>query len=370
MINQTFDEIKDSYIDNLYNSSFSYYDNYYINLEEKINTLNLRRLDSIEDSFNRNFADKSLDEIFRKLLNNSLQIKKFVQSLEQFDEFDKKISGSKNDLNYAYKKAKKLILDNNYEEEIKTNLENRLLLLKNHSMEYYSKINESFYYLKEYLNSSISEINDLLNNCANITYETFEKKYTEYLEKVIPINIFKKESDTFDYEQDVLTQNYQLTVLSSSENIQKEAEFKYLYEYHIIEENGIKIPKLKTVLNNLGNLKKIKFEIEKEITSCAKEIEEIEIVFNNANYSVSLDFSPNNEEIISTIYTLFDDYEYTVERYNTSDASEPICVGDGVNTARICYKPKCSNARDATLLPKRKFIIDRKQLKEIVNILE
>ena len=124
------------------------------------------------------------------------------------------------------------------------------------------------------------------------------------------------------------------------------------------------------MLNNLGNLKKLKFKIEKEITSCAKEIEEIEIVFNNANYSVSLDFSPNNEEIISTIYTLFDDYEYTVERYNTSDASEPICVGDGVNTQRICYKPKCSNARDATLFPKRKFIIDRKQLKEIVNILE
>ena len=368
--NKTLDEIKDNCINKIYESSHSYYDNYTEKLQQNITSLNIRRLEDKEDSFDRKVADKSLDEIFHKLLNNSHQIKMYIQSLELFEEFDKKISDSKINLNSAYKKAKKLILDNNYEEEIRINLENRLIDLKNNSLEYYSLINESFYNLKVYLNTSISKINDLLNDCANITYENFEKKYSEYLSKVIPVNIEKKEGDTFDYEDDVLVQNYQITVKAISEEIEKEAIFKYNYEYDLIEENGIKIPKLKTMIINLSHPKTLTIQLIKEITSCAKEIEEIVIVFNNANYSVSLDFSPNSEDILSTISTLFDDYQYTVERYNTTDSSEPICIGDGINTRIICYKPKCSNARDQQIMQMRKYIIDKKQAEETITIPE
>ena len=155
-----------------------------------------------------------------------------------------------------------------------------------------------------------------------------------------------------------------------SEEIEKEAIFKYNYEYDLIEENGIKIPKLKTMIINLSHPKTLTIQLIKEITSCAKEIEEIVIVFNNANYSVSLDFSPNSEDILSTISTLFDDYQYTVERYNTTDSSEPICIGDGINTRIICYKPKCSNARDQQIMQMRKYIIDKKQAEETITIPE
>ena len=82
------------------------------------------------------------------------------------------------------------------------------------------------------------------------------------------------------------------------------------------------------------------------------------------------DFNANSKSVISTISTLFEEYEYTVERYNTSVNSELICVGNGVNTLRICYKPKCSKVNIQQVIPKRKFIVNRKELKAIETILD
>ena len=369
-VNKTYEEIKDNYIDTIYNSSHLYYDNYTDNLDEKINNIKLRRLDNDneEDSFERKVADISLDEIFYKLLGNSLQIKQFIQSWEKFNEFDTKISDSKNDLNSSYKRALKLIEDNNYEEEIRKNLENRLNDLKNHSFEYYDLINESFYNLKDYLNNTMTEIDDLLKDCANITFETFAKKYMEYLNKVEPIDNSTKDDDSLDYESDAFGQNNQLTVNMVSENMIKEAKFKYYYEYNMDKKTGIKIPKLKTDIDNLSQLKKVTIQIVKELTLCAKEITELEIVFNKANYSVSLEFSPNSTNILETISTLFDDYQYTIERYNTTDESEPVCIVNNQNKT-ICFQSKCTKVRDQTIEQKRNVIIDRidrrNQIKEI-----
>ena len=367
--NKTYEEIKLNYIDSINNSSQLYYENYTENLDNRIKDLNLRRLeDNDEDIFNRKVADKSLDEIFHKLLNNSLQIKKLIISSELFDDFDKKISSSKNNFSIAYKKAKTMLTNDSYEEEMLTTFKQRLEELKNHSTEYYSLINESFYELKNSLKSSISDLNDLLKGCANITYETFAKKYGEYLSKVEPVNIEKKDEESFEEEEEVSIQNYQLKVKATSDSIQKEAVFQYDYEYYLDETGEINIPHLTTNLINLNNPRKISFKIEKVLTECAKEIEEIEVVFNNANYSISLDFSPNSENILSTISTLFDDYKYSVERYNTSNIKNITCFVNEATHRTICYKPKCIFLRDQTIFPKTDFIVDRKQFKKPFNI--
>ena len=268
--NKSYEEIKNNYIDTIYNASDFYHENYAEKLEQRIKNLNLRNLEDNEEIFERKVADKSLDDTFRKLLNNSLQIKKLIQSYELFNEFDKIISKSKNDLNTAYKNAKLLIANNNQEEEFFIIFENKLNDLRNYSMEYYIQINESFYNLKNYLKISISEINDLLYDCANITYETFGKKYSEYLSKVTPINNTTKENDFFENETEAYGQNTQFTVKSTSASMQKEAIFQYYYVYDQDENNEIKIPKLKTNLINLSRPKTLKFEIIKDIIDCSK----------------------------------------------------------------------------------------------------
>jgi hypothetical protein len=157
-------------------------------------------------------------------------------------------------------------------------------------------------------------------------------------------------------------------VKATSDNMQKEAVFQYDYEYYLDETGEINIPHLTTNLINLNNPRKISFKIEKVLTECAKEIEEIEVVFNNANYSISLDFSPNSENILSTISTLFDDYKYSVERYNTSNIKNITCFVNEATHRTICYKPKCIFLRDQTIFPKTDFIVDRKQFKKPFNI--
>ena len=77
-----FNEIKDKYINKINESIIFYYENYTKKLEQKINTLNLRRLHDYKGNFDRKISDKSLDEIFHKLLESSQQTKTFIHSLD------------------------------------------------------------------------------------------------------------------------------------------------------------------------------------------------------------------------------------------------------------------------------------------------
>ena len=366
--NDVFNKIKSEYIENINHYSHLYYDNYEENLEKKMGELARRRLN---EEYVRKIPDKSLDETFNKLLNISKNLKTFVESFEKFDEFDQKISDSINSLNSAFKESEKLIIDNNYTLDVMENLTLKLNYLKNHTSEYYTKINESFYALKDYIKESIVKIDVLLNQCANITIETFQKKYAEILEKVKPINSLKKEEvELFEDNKDIKTQNFQITIDTKIENIQQEAEFSYNYHYDKNYINGIKFPNVNTNLINLMRPKKATFNIIKDITDCAQEIETIEILFNNVNYSVSLEFNPDSQDIISNIAGLFDDYEYTVERYNTSDTTEVICTGNNYHTISICYPGKCTFLKDQILVPKYKEMIKKRSFNRTVNIPE
>ena len=364
----SYNKIKDEYIEHINKYTHLYYDNYEENLENKMSEIARRRL---SEEFVRKMPDKSLDETFNKLLNTSKNLKIFVESLEKFDEFDKKISDSVNNLNSAFKESEKLINENNYTSEVKENLTLKLYYLKNHSSEYYSKINESFYDYKNYIKDSISEIDTFLNQCANITLTTFIKKYKEILDKVKPLNLMKKDKiDLFEDEKDVKIQNYQITINTKIENILQEAEFNYNYHYDQNYISGIKFPNINTNLINLMRPKKATFNIIKDITDCAQEIETIEINFNNVNYSVSLEFNPDSQDVISKIIGLFDDYEYTVERYNTSDTTEVICTGNNYHTIQICYPGICTNAKDHVLVPLHKETVKKRSFNKTVNIPE
>ena len=210
-----------------------------------------------------------------------------------------------------------------------------------------------------------------MNQCANITLTTFTKKYKEILDKVKPLNTMKKDKiDLFEDEKDVKIQNYQITINTKIENILQEAEFNYNYHYDQNYISGIKFPNINTNLINLMRPKKATFNIIKDITDCAQEIETIEINFNNVNYSVSLEFNPDSQDVISKIIGLFDDYEYTVERYNTSDTTEVICTGNNYHTIQICYPGICTNAKDHVLVPLHKETVKKRSFNKTVNIPE
>ena len=67
-------------------------------------------------------------------------------------------------------------------------LNEKLNNLRNITNDYYDKINQSYYILRDFLNKSFTEIDKTLNQCANIIYKTFNKEYEGIEDKTNKIN--------------------------------------------------------------------------------------------------------------------------------------------------------------------------------------
>ena len=371
-LNDSINEVKNKYIHTMNNSIYSYgIDNYKDNLNKKINENKLRMLNENETLYNKKVADKSIDEKFHKLLNNSNNMKNLIKNYENSNEFEKIIQKNIDKLEFAYKTSKTLIKKNEYSEEIELLIINKLEFLKNMSFDYYNKINESYYKIKNDFNSSIEEIDKLLNLCANKTFITFIDKYyeisnftqsintereeeiEEYIKKEYPINL-----DNMIYYTDI-----HIT------NLVKKANFKFVFNFD--EINNLKMPKIYAHVINLSRPKKVKLDIYSNIGTCGKNVESYKIVFNNVNYSMFLDFNTDSNDIISTIITDFDGYEYFIERYLIEDSpDEKICLKelyDNPFFVDFCfYLNECE--RYKTISPKTKKYIDKKYNKKMILI--
>lgn len=96
-----------------------------------------------------------MNKTLEKLLNIFENTKLFFETLKEFSDFDQIIENNLNNLNIAFKESQKRIINNNYDEEINDNLNNKLIYLKEITLDYYNKINGSYYDIKQYLKGSI-----------------------------------------------------------------------------------------------------------------------------------------------------------------------------------------------------------------------
>ena len=128
-LNDSLDEIKNNFIIPMNNSINNYgIDVYQNNLNAKINQKTLRMLQNNENEnlYEKKVADKSIDETFHKLLNDSNNTNNFLKTFEKFEIFENNLQKNIENLNTAYKNSKNLIKKNEYEEEIKQLITNEL----------------------------------------------------------------------------------------------------------------------------------------------------------------------------------------------------------------------------------------------------
>ena len=374
LINETYSSIKLNYIKKINDSIYSYGpDNYPNNLNNKMNQKSLRRLDNDlteEEKTNEKvlrIAVQSIDNTINQLLKNSENAKKFIKTFEKFAEFDNILKKNINNFNYAYKLSKQIIEDYNYEEDIELILNNKLSYLQGITLDYYNKINDSFYDVKTYLDDSITKIDDLLNKCANITGATFVDNYSKISKKVQTVDNEQNED-----EKELNIKGHPTTsqnsIFYTDVNIKymkKNALFKFNFEYD--KKNGFQIPKIYAHVINLSFPKKANFKIYSTFGVCGKRVQEIDAEFNNANYSIFLDFNSNTDNILATINAIFDDYQYSVERYKTKDIKDPICIGGfGID---ICYgQTKCIDEINQTEVVKSYVQVPKKSKNENLTI--
>ena len=371
-LNDSLDEIKNNFIIPMNNSINNYgIDDYENNLNSKINQKTLRMLQNNENEnlYEKKVADKSIDETFHKLLNNSNNTNNFLKTFEKFEIFENNLQKNIENLNTAYKNSKNLIKKNEYEEEIEQLITNKLEHLNNLTSDYYTQINAKYLQTKNYLKSSIEEIDNLLNLCAKKTFSVFVDKYNE-------ISNLTQNKDNDQEEEEInehifkesLTQNTQYYTDAHMINLKKKANFKFSFNFD--EINNLKMPKVYAHVINLSRPKKINMQIYSNLDSCVKNVAEYEVEFNNVNYTLILDFNTDSNDIITTIVTDFDAYQYSEERYlyGNNNNNQNTCDNNG-NALIICveYDP-CANPAKEETLPKTYKNFEKRSYTDVVHI--
>ena len=363
-----------SYFNNNYSKNFS--DNinsygmnktdYSERLQKQMENKNmslLRRLDGSQTEEDmlaesqEKIADEGIEENFQKIINTLNVIKINFDSLEIFKEFDNKINNNKQNINEKSKYAKKIIEENDYEEEVHYYLNEKLLNLTNISLDYYNNINSSYYELRNYIKKSIEEIYNSLNLCANITYEEFNKEFDKIINNTksfntdISENSKSKTLKRYEQKSDHKT-NYVDSVIT---DLKAQGEFKFNIMY---KNESIKKLIISANIINRSRPNKININITNSFSFCGKVINTLEIEFNEANFTTDLLYDSITNNINLTMHTLFDKYIYYSTYYLINGTSTTQNADSGENNMDIPIF--CKNKITEILIPRNGTNVDER----------
>ena len=323
-----------------------------------------RRLDGeqteedIANESQERIFDQGVEENFQKIIESLNNIKINLDTLDAFKDLDKKINNNIDKINDNYKKSKKIIEENEYKEDIRDYLIEKLINLTNISKKYNNEINESYYNLKEYLNKSIEDINNKINNCAKITYKIFNQEFEKIVNETKPSHNSISETEniendlpniTYDKSEHKTTSvNYSLT------DMKKEGEFTFDIKY---KQDNIKKLIIIAKIINRNKPKKTNIDINyAEDGRCNKVINNLDIEFNEVNYTMDIIFNSETNKINISTYTLFEEYKYFTETYKYNGSSARQAISTGGNTMYVSNN-ECKKQKKIILKEKEAVIV-------------
>ena len=334
-------------------------DKYYDNLDKEIKQIELRRAEETITDENNKQTNKNIPQMLSELRNNSENAAIFINSFEGFNNFDNYLSEDFTNLDISFKKSKDLIKKNNYSNEINDDLLEKLNYLKNITSNYYFSINDTLYNLKDYLDKSILEINELLYICENSTYNAFSKKYESISDEVQNID---KNYNTNEKSSPIIynttwenTNNIKAT--AKMDNLIKKGKFKFIYNY----EKGSS-PLMRVELINEGKPEELDLKIEDSYGvdgDCGKKVEEIKAKFNNVSFITYIDYNITTNKINMTKITEFDSFDYSICKYKKGVSSGSTCrmiMGLQVCTGSSNCQKESDNIQEKT--KNRTYIIN------------
>ena len=364
-------EYKEYFNKNFFSSINSSIESYGINdfkkkldLErEKENETLRRRLsgteteEDIEKNAREKINDRGIEESFNKILNLSDCTKSFFNGLDAFNYFEKNLTNYMKKINISSKRSNELITKNKYSDDIEIFLKAKLENLTNISQVYYSSINESYFNLKNYLNKSLTELNTLLNQCASITYKTMNNEYENISKHTT--NISQKYSTNNKKISDKIynkkTEHYNRYATAKILDFNEYAEFRFNLSF---EEGSLKKPKVKARIVDKSYPKKAKFIVSSPFGNCGETINELNVEFNEANYTMDLDYNHEKNNINVSTFTNFEKYNYSIEVYQIEENNEPDCINAfGID---VCSIGECVNKNKKILQNTYSTIVDAK----------
>ena len=368
-INDSYSFFNIKYINNFSENINSYgISNYSNHLKQEMNKKenNLkRRLEGsqteegmAEESIEK-ILDQGIEENFKNILNALKNVKIDFVNLNAFKVFDKKISNNIQKFKEKYKESKILIEENEYDEEVKNHLNDKLNNLTDILKEYYYRINETYNELKNYLNQSIEDIDNKINSCANITYKVFNQEF----EKIVNITS-KSDNKTFNNKSILEIESFapnsehkSNNVTASITDMMERAEFKFDIYYK--KENIKKLYILASIINR-SRPNEAKIDISNKFSKCGEIINSLNIEFKEANFTMNIYYDSERNKINITVFIFFEEYKYSKESFkiNATNLYTEVDIGDVYINVPI----NCKNKKKEPLIDK--YYIPYKEVKD------
>ena len=306
-----------------------------------------------------------LDETLEKLKNSSNSINEFIHNLSLFNTFNETINKYINLINLQYNNSLEKIKKYKYNNETNLILIKNLDELKKHTLDYYSNTISKYNEVKEYIKYNISEINKLVNICANITYDIISKKYINIKNNYKPIKTIINKQEPINLEKYIWK--------GDEETFQIDTKIdKYFYDKEIIFDIQFeKEDKLKPIIIgkiiNRNKPQSLIFNVFPLLGSgCVKTGTLITANFNNI--SLLVDFKFDNYNNLFKINTTidFDEYEVSYNKYQIKtnkfirkilggiEFLVPLCSGNGEQD--ISANNDNNDLKAKVIKAKRKFI--------------
>ena len=331
--NNIYYSIKEKHFDNISKSIDSYgILDYEENLEKEIYRYSsLRSLSDNEDE-----GRNDISSIFNKLFIDIEQEKLFLDINEFFYKFDQIILTNIKNINLSYKISKAKIINYDY---LAPALEEKLTIIKNMALDYYNSINNNLSKIKNYLNNSIYELEDLLLQCKNITYATILSKYDMISKEIDSFNIEYNETiKDIENIQNIVTPNNEYRINSAISELNKKGKFNLSLKKEIINTNSFNI----SIINQIAP-KKIKILISNPYGTCGELVHEYQIDFNNVNFTTISQLKMNPLSMIFYSLINFEEVTYTLTKYEYEDNKEIDCILiAGMN---VCFGSKCTKEK-------------------------
>ena len=295
-----------------------------------------------EESIER-ILDKGIEENFQNILNSFKNFKINFEALDAFKDFDKKISNNIQKINEKYKESKILIEENDYEEDVKIYLNDKLTNLTNILKEYYYSINEIYNEFRSYLNQSIEDIGNKINKCANNTYKVFNQEFEKIVNRTSKSNNMTFSNPNSNLGNETFSPNSEHksnTVTASITDMMERAEFKFHIYYK--EEKIKKLYILASIINRIRP-SKTKIDIATKFSNCGEMVNSLDIEFNEANFTMDIHYDSESNKINITAFTYFEEYTYYKESYKMNDTS-PLMEAD-IGDINMRFHSKCKNQK-------------------------
>ena len=320
-----------SYFDDMNNTLKKYAsskDEYKLNLDKEIlNYQRIRRLEETDDeklNYDQQAVDYKLDKSFQQLKKTSVSIKDFIESLNLFSNFDDKLNKYINDINYQNGLSENIISKStdNYDD-----LSIKLYELNSLSLKYYDKVNKTYYKLKEFIIKRVQLINEYIENCSNITYETIANKYIDIKDDFNPTNkTLKEEKESIvveHYSQEDNDFNYNIDTKIEKYSINNEFNLDIVFE-----GEEIKKPKVISKIVNVNKPNTFEIDFYSKIgQNCGKIGRIINIEFENISLITDINFNAGlNEAKINSNFS-YDDYFVKTEFYEVKEITQVLVIG-------------------------------------------